>query len=549
MTQARPTNRWTRTLGRRAVLKLAVFAAACAICLPGLPASAAADNQTTDFWTHFTPSSDTRLIFVSSSEGNDSNSGLTPATPVKTLVKAESLVRDGYPDWMLLKRGDSWRESMPFWTKSGRSPTEKLVVGAYGEGNQRPQIRSEEVAAIRTHGNMEVKHVAFVGLHLEPYARRDDQSVSGVTWLRRSTDILFEDLYVTGYANNFSLQSTSDAAPLKDIRINGCVVVDSWNLAGHAQGIYAKKIDGLTIENCVIASNGFNAARGAQPTVFNHNIYIQHGTRNVVVRNNIIADASSHGIQLRPGGVIENNLFLSNPISVLISMDEGASNSGSAENAVRRNLIMYGRDLSADQPRRFGIDVSSTRGIEVSENILYASPDGSNGRPLSVVDGLEHGLRNIRVTRNKIVDWNGEFRLSAPVQGSTYRDIRITENTIYRDFGRSERSLINVFDANHPEVTIAGNRYRLMGSYNRPFKVGSSSVSTDAWRSSVEPNMSIAQINRLPQLDMEGYMSSIGRQGGLAEFLAVARTQSRNNTRAEFRPERVYNWMSSRLPD
>lgn len=553
MTQARPTNRWTRTLGRRAVLKLAVLAAACAICLPGLPASAAADNQTTDFWTHFTPSSDTRLIFVSSSEGNDSNSGLTPATPVKTLVKAESLVRDGYPDWMLLKRGDSWRESMPFWTKSGRSPTEKLVVGAYGEGNQRPQIRSEEVAAIRTHGNMEVKHVAFVGLHLEPYARRDDQSVSGVTWLRRSTDILFEDLFVAGYANNFSLQSTSDAAPVRNIRLNGCVVVDAWNLDGHSQGIYARNIDGLTIENCVIASNGFSRDRGALPTIFNHNLYIQHGTHNVVIRGNIIADASSHGIQLRSGGDIEDNLFIANPIAILFGGGT-QPDEGGVTGSVRRNVILHGRGISPDAPRSWGMEIANIRQAVIAENFISQSEWDSNGQAIRLFSKGNYGITNLLVERNAIVHWHGMVEVLAPDAGHVYDNVRIRENLVFRDLtphpsnNNLNKPLVSLFAAHHPGMLISQNKYRHYGMHSRPFRVSGSNLSVDQWVSQVEPSADIAAVSQPPTgFALADYYRSIGRSGGVAEFLAAARTSSRQNPNPALRPRAVHAWFASKL--
>ena len=51
------------------------------------------------------PSPTARIIYVSSSEGNDLNSGLSPSAPVRTLEAGYDLLRDGQPDWMLLKRG------------------------------------------------------------------------------------------------------------------------------------------------------------------------------------------------------------------------------------------------------------------------------------------------------------------------------------------------------------------------------------------------------------------------------------------------------------
>src|SRR5690242_10776982 len=45
-------------------------------------------------WTVFTPSTDSRMIYVSSSTGNDANSGSSASAPVKTLAKGVSLLRN-----------------------------------------------------------------------------------------------------------------------------------------------------------------------------------------------------------------------------------------------------------------------------------------------------------------------------------------------------------------------------------------------------------------------------------------------------------------------
>ena len=62
----------------------------------------------TSGWTTFTASNDTRKIYVST-RGSDSNPG-TISSPVKSLKKAQELARNGYPDWILLKKGDTWTD-------------------------------------------------------------------------------------------------------------------------------------------------------------------------------------------------------------------------------------------------------------------------------------------------------------------------------------------------------------------------------------------------------------------------------------------------------
>ena len=60
----------------------------------------------------------------------------TPAypqpTPVKTLKRGESLLRDHTGDQLLLKTGDTWTGTFVFWWLSGKSATEPMVLGSYG---------------------------------------------------------------------------------------------------------------------------------------------------------------------------------------------------------------------------------------------------------------------------------------------------------------------------------------------------------------------------------------------------------------------------------
>src|SRR5688500_14316556 len=62
-------------------------------------------------FTVVTPGASDRIVYVSASGGNDSNYGLSAVAPVRTLNKAKSLVRSGYGDQMLLKRGDTFYEA------------------------------------------------------------------------------------------------------------------------------------------------------------------------------------------------------------------------------------------------------------------------------------------------------------------------------------------------------------------------------------------------------------------------------------------------------
>ncbi|MBL4698294.1 MAG: hypothetical protein JKX70_05615, partial [Phycisphaerales bacterium] len=520
----------------------------------GTTPSLAMAGDPDSFWTEFVPSTDTRLIFVSESEGNDANSGLNPGSPVKTLHKGYQLLRDGYPDWMLLKRGDAWNESVPNWDKSGRSESETMVMGAYGDDSARPQIRPDGGAvAMRFLGGDEIGFVAFVGLHLEPLSRTDDQRGTGIRMLKSSHNILFEDMYVRGFAVNFVLQEYSGST-ITDIKLNGCVVVDAWALAGHSQGLFAKGVDGLILENCVFDSNGFNLSRGAQPTIFNRNAYIQYTCENVSVNNTIFANGASTGIQMRAGGVLNDNLFIRNPTAFGIGAGGAFAREGGVTAEVRRNLIMYGKGISDSLPRAFGAAITNTRSLVLSDNIFYSSVIDYNGSPIKMGDSGSYGLTDILIENNTIVDWHGSVRIIAPGDNQLYDNIRIQNNHIYADLtanngnGNFNKSMMSVFDSNHPAITISDNDYHYIGMHNLPFKIGSTNTSVESWSSQIEPNGVYTQIDTIPVvLGLDAYLTSIGRQGGIDEFMVMARTMSRQDTDPDIRPYAVYTWHRDQL--
>lgn len=506
------------------------------------------------FWTQFVPSVDTRLIFVSSSQGSDTNTGLTPDRPVKTLAKGYELLRDGYPDWMLLKRGDVWQESMPSPTKSGRSADERLIVGAYGSETNRPKITTPSDAnGMQAQGDQTLANVAYVGLHLEPESRGAGESPTGIRWLRSCDNVLFEDMYIEGYSVNVVLQAYPESNQLNDIRFNGCVIVDSWSNTGHSQGMFAKGVNGLEVENSVLASNGFNYNMGAEPTIFNHNAYIQNGCAGIVFRNNIIADASSHGIQLRPGGIVENNLFISNPLALLVGGGTGPEPEG-VTGIVRNNLIMYGRDISPDLPRAYGFTLSNIREAEVSNNYFNISTIGANHHAITIGGDRALMVRNLDVSHNLILNWEGSITIYEPNDGQIMDNVKVTHNAFYRDLtpnsssGNLNMPLIKTYDGSSVEVLLAENEYHYYQMHDRPFKVGNSAFDVAEWIDLVEPTASSLPLNSPPpNLGLDTYLGSIEQSGDMQVFIEQARLMSRSNPQFNYSAASVIQWFTTEI--
>jgi hypothetical protein len=331
-----------------------------------------------DGWTIFTPSADTRIVYVSSSTGNDIYAGALQDKPVKTIAKGISRLRNGYPDWLLLKKGDTWYESIGWPNLSGRSASNPILLSSYGTG-PRPVIKSggkSGFAATGSRGIKAINNISLVGLDF--YAQTRDPSspefagvagATGISWIINAANILIEDCVVRYYRNNIVMGE--GPLVLSNVSLRRNIIVDAYSTDSHSQGLYADGINTLMLEGNVFDHNGWNASiRGAEPTIFNHNVYIQITNGPATLTKNILANASSHGAQVRSGGTVSNNLFVHNPIGLLI---------GHSASTVSNNVVTEGGDIGPGDQRGFGIDVNSTvnGSVKVVNNVIAHEASGS----------------------------------------------------------------------------------------------------------------------------------------------------------------------------
>src|SRR5688572_16560227 len=163
-------------------------------------------------WSVVNPASDSKVIYVSTS-GNDGNTGQSASSPVRTLARGESLLRDGYADQLLLKRGDTWNEAFGMWDKSGRSDAEPLLIGNYGSGAL-PQLNTGSRNGLTT-GTNDVNHLFVQGIHFNASSRDAGSSTYvgnsggdyGIQILSRSDDLTIEGCEIENYRVNVSVQS------------------------------------------------------------------------------------------------------------------------------------------------------------------------------------------------------------------------------------------------------------------------------------------------------------------------------------------------------
>ena len=361
-----------------------------------------------DGWTILTPSAHARIIYVSSSTGSNSNIGRSPNSPLATIAKGLTLLRKGSDDQLLLKAGDTFHESIGWPNVSGTSVSNPIVLSSYGTG-AKPVIDSGNQTGLSIQGGggvTNISNIAIVGLDFYAGARDPNSSEftsptsspAGISDLINGSNILIENTTVRYYGTNIVLQ-----APLNNVALRRNIVIDAYSTSSHSQGLYADSITGLLLDGNLFDHNGWNSSvAGAGATVFNHNIYIQYNCGPATLIDNISAEASSHGAQVRPGGTVTDNLFVRDPIGLLIS----AKNENTLTNIVNNNIILQGNDILGEKtlPRGFGIDVNPSGGpIRIMGNVIAHEASGSAyGHGIH----LSPGTIGVTATNNVIYKWD-----------------------------------------------------------------------------------------------------------------------------------------------
>lgn len=472
-------------------------------------------------WTVLRASQDTKFIFVSSSGGNDANDGLSPERAKRTIDNARRTVRNGFPDWILLKRGDTWNEEFR-WHGSGRSLEEPMVIAAYGDGTVRPIVQAPAGKNGFYIGAGNQEFIAITGIEF-----RAPPEGSGQSGIRIVADqgegLLIEDCHVSGFKDNLSLISDEGLGGFDIVQIRRNVIVDSAApFGGHSQGVFCDALNDLLIEGNVLDHNGWKENGTCPPTIFNHNIYVQDTCAPAIVRDNIISRGSSHGLQLRVGGTAENNLFIRNALAMHTSRNDST---------IRRNVVLESRDIDASNPRGFGIELKPIPSGIVEQNIIAHRRANSPGGYAFQLHNSDTGVTNFQVTiRNNIVyDWEDVALVVRHPDLALYSWIVVRDNTfVSNDPSAMVRFVPTEFDSS--KFQFWSNDYRTAQPVSAWFSIGGAPLSLTDWKADTN-EWNAQAVNPVfvdPDRTVDTYWQDVIQQpGGFDEFMARARQMSR----------------------
>lgn len=496
-------------------------------------------------WSQLRGSPGSRIVFVSDTYGNDSNDGLSPQFPKKTIAAGKALMRHGEPDYLLLRRGDVFQEGLGQWKTSGRSETEPQVVSTYGPPTVRPILNTGTTTGLVTHGGggspPTIDNVAIVGLHFNAHTHTGTGIPIGIALHRPSTNFLIEDCLVEKYNTGLVVQPIGGRHT--DIRIRRSVVVDSFGVNdGNPQGLYCVATDGFLVEECVFDTNGWQPdIPGATADIFSHNIYCDVDNSSVIVRGNILVNGASHGLQMRAGGTTHNNFFAKNAIAFMMA---GASGPQQDTAHATLNVIMDGRDIGPGFPRGWGIDFNNVIGGEMRRNIVANSTEGGIRVPL-LLDGhsINGGVHNVDVVNNIVWNWGGSVWFTGT--SSQLTNINFSNNAIQNAIDGAY--VLDHFNASNQDAFTTSNNdffsdQRPVGTW---INKGGINQSVPDWKADVGDTGSMRArfFSNNPDVTLADYAAFLGLPASHDAFMAEARLQSRQYWRRRYTALGINSWI------
>jgi hypothetical protein len=502
---------------------------------------AALPREQENGWTTFDPSPDTRIVYVSSSTGSDASDGSSPALAVRTVERGAQLVRDGHDDFLLLKRGDVWRDPSLGRFKSGLDAQHPLVVGSYGDSTERPRL--EVAGHLVNHDGKVREFVALVGLEIFGYRMDpgdpafDGATSGGLRYVGGGRGLLVEDCHFQ-YAE-VVVQSYGDV-PYESVALRRNVVEHNYhvdtcgqNSAFRPSGMYASHVHGLLIEGNVWDHNGWNEeVASACATMYNHNLYLN--ADGLIVRDNLVLRASSMGIKMRSDvtGDCDDVIFEGN---VVADGEIGFGIGGNSNEAYRfssvviRHNVFTDVGLSNPTYRSFAwqLEISDHDSTLIEDNIFQNQPWYTNAYGISVTGGTQRDV----VVRNNVFYRLRARSLDVNAQ-SGWASVEVTGNTF---LDPDQGSCLVDHSGGFGAVTYGGNHYSTSAAPGGWFCLNGDRRSLSQWQAASGEANADTNVGSWPDpgRSIGDYSGALGYSPTLEGFIAEARLQSRHHWRPE----------------
>jgi len=439
-------------------------------------AVAAYDNVTVERVTVPVESNGNTTYYVSASDGDDNNDGLSAETPWQSLSKVNNGVfRAG--DRILLQAGDQWDE--PLVLRGSGEPEQPITVSAYGDGDK-PVIRwnAPNGGSVVTGHNLSHWVIDGLSVHIVASAGQSWSNITVGIQLLYDNAKLYEDVQII---NNDVYSDTYDS------NTNGIMISASVPGSDGKEVARDLTIAGNTVHDVAwygITTTGWDIERNEElrsqllygnVQVLGNEVY-RTASQGIVIQNahdsaierNVVREGGLGNDTWGPGGL----WFIASRDSV-IRFNEvyGMKDASSGYDGAGINVDWYCDNILvqynyAHGNKGNGMTTMSNNGAKIIQNRVEGNQAlQSNGRGQIALGNftgrpdLSTGLHNVAVTGNMIivdVDGTGAVNSALNPHG-TWTGNTITDNHIVV---RSEQPHTDVFSiaAGTAVKTIDGNR-------------------------------------------------------------------------------------------
>lgn len=442
-------------------------------------------------WSIIKPDSESRIVYVSSTTGSDNyarpymsgeiSDPFNPPSDVRayrTIEQAYAQLRDRKPDWLLLKKGDSFELQSTLRLKSGKSQSAHMVIGAYGDSNTpRPIIDSYTSTAIS--GNKVRSFITVSGIEFYASGRDPESSrfvgwdkvkgASGVSYVAGadSYGIHIENNRFSFYSGGIGMQG--HAGKIKDIVIRRNQILNTYSATAHSQGMFLSKLDGAVIEENFLDHNGWyqqrplnvmlNTKSYGYATYFNHNVYIENSS-NLIIRKNLSSRPSSIGMKFASNSdsktkvdtinshniLLDSNLLVEGEVGFSIGGNTDFNNSYRWDNikVINNVLSNVGRANPTNRGLGFNIEVNDWK----TGSICFNSIVDRDNKSLTNVYGIETKghLKSLTILDNQIINYGIEeeaYSKKENVNSHKNKYIPLRKNVNYLDNYVRSKGFVN----------------------------------------------------------------------------------------------------------
>ena len=518
-------------------------------------------------WSIIEPSTDSLIMYVSSSDGRDATGATyTPdaaeigddpfnptgtVQPFATIAAALDQTREGYPDWVLLKRGDVWVTSAGLNMNEGRRIDERSVLSYYGTAIERPLIRTGSNPGVV----VSTRFAAVVGLHFYAHTRNpnspDYVSAEGGRGIRGYStaetpvaSIFVEDCVFDFYENNVF----QGPEPVVDVVLRRSQFLNNYSTTGHSQGIYSHSASILLEENLFDHNGWFKQQEGGgneqaegQATIFNHNTYFAN-SNNVIFRRNLFLRPSSIGNKwtANPTGssdeIMARNLLTDS--NVYVEGEVGISLGGNADlgtgprfqniHVINNAFLAIGRTRPTNRTLSWDLWLQDwdTGTVKGNYSVDRNTAEVPNIRPLKL-----HGHMNDVDVSDNVFYGIDSGAICVVIDGDPKSNVQLHRN--HFQLAGTQMRLVSMESPG--SASFADNTYDTGRESSSSFALAGSRIDFAAWANQTN-DTSVVETKTYadPNRTLETYNAALGGESSIEAFVTQAKLQSKFNWRTEY---------------